>query len=392
MTTYAAYATRWDDTRVVEELIPARGLSFSMPLSDDGDASFTATVEPGRSLWRAAIGLPFSGILIARDGVPVWQGRVTGERQSGPRTFQFAAKEWGSWFADCPAPQADYLATDSHAAFRDLIANAQAVPGQDAKVSAGSTVGAALAGVKVNAWDTSTVAEVFRAIADADGGPEWYFGSAGTLANPVRALTLGDRLGSTTAVDVLQYVESTPGWKPSPTVPGVALLSDLFPVGSGPTVVEDLPRRGGNVLAVSRDRDLSRSATNVIATGDGSEVAQLRQSATASTLLSRGWPKITRFTQHGSVSDPGTLQRLARADLASMSGIATRYSLTTFDGDPDWTQVPRGSTMRVILDTDVYAVDRPYTFESRLLNLSVDVADDGPAQIGWSLAETMEAR
>jgi hypothetical protein len=131
---------------------------------------------------------------------------------------------------------------------------------------------------------------------------------------------------------------------------------------------------------VARDRDVSRSATQVIATGDGSEVAQLRKTARASKILGQGWPLITKFTQHGNVSDPGTLQRLAQADLAAASGISTRYSLSTFDGDPDWTGVPRGSTMRVILDTDVYAIDRPYSFESRLLNLTVDVDDNGPAQ------------
>lgn len=390
MTTYAVYATRFDDVHVVEELIPARGLSFSMPLSDDGDASFSATVEPGRSLWRAAIGLPFSGILIARDGVPVWQGRVNGERQTGSRSFQFTAREWGSWFADCPAPQADYLLTESHAAFRNLIANAQAVAGQDVKVTAQATTGASVAGVQVNAWDTQSVADVFRSIAEADSGPEWYFGTGGTLANPVRALTLGDRLGSKTAVDVLHYVESTLDWAPTPKDAGVTLLSNLFPIGAAP--VQDLPRRGGNVLAVARDRDLSRSATQVIATGDGSEVAQLRKTSQASKILAQGWPKITRYTQHGSVSDPATLQRLAQSDLASMSGIATRYSLSTFDGDPDWTMVPRGSTMRVILDTDVYAIDRPYSFESRLLDLTVDVDDNGPAQVSWALAEVMEAR
>jgi hypothetical protein len=390
MARYDVYATRYDSPNFVEELLPARGLSFSMPLSDDGEASFSATVEPGRSAWRAAVGLPFSGILIARDGQPVWQGRITGERQSGPRSFQFVAREWGSWFADCPAPQADYLYTNSHDAFRDLVAKAQAVPGQDVKVTAADSTGGAPAGVQVQAWDTQSVADVFRAIAEADGGPEWYFGTAGSLSSPVRTLVLGDRLGSTSAVDVLHYVESTVDWRPSASAPGVSLLSDLFP--SGDARVEDLPRRGGNVLAVSRDRDLARSATQVIATGDGSEVAQLRRTARASRVLAQGWPLITKFAQHGSVSDGDMLQRLAQADLAAASGIATRYSLSTFDGAPDWTMVPRGSTMRVVLDTDVYAVERPYSFESRLLDVSVDVDDNGPAQVSWSLAEVMEAR
>ena len=52
---FEVYATRWDDGHIIEELIPARGLEFTLPLSDHGDAAFSATVEPGRSWWRAAL-------------------------------------------------------------------------------------------------------------------------------------------------------------------------------------------------------------------------------------------------------------------------------------------------------------------------------------------------
>lgn len=388
MTRYEVFATRWDDPHIVEELLPARGLSFSMPLSDDGDASFSATVEPGRSLWRAAVGLPLSGILIARDGVPMWSGWVTAERQTGPRTFQFSAKEWGAFFATCPAPQADYLLTNSHDAFRNLVTTAQAVAGQNVQVQTQASTGNAVAGVQVNAWDTRNVREVWQDIADADGGPEWYVGTSGTLANPRRSLVIDDRLGSVDPVDVLHYVEHTAEWSKADGPPGVALLGDLFPAG---TTVQPLPRRGGNVLAVSRDRDISRSATQVIATGDGSEVAQLRRSVTASRLRSQGWPLITRYASNGAIGDPDALTRMAQAELNASAGIATRYAVTTFDGDPDWTQVPRGSNMRVVLDTDIYAGPRPYQFTTRVLDIGVDVDDNGgPAQVTWSLAETLD--
>jgi hypothetical protein len=45
---YEVYATRFDSTGIVDELVPARNLSFSFPLSDHGEASFDATVEPGK--------------------------------------------------------------------------------------------------------------------------------------------------------------------------------------------------------------------------------------------------------------------------------------------------------------------------------------------------------
>jgi hypothetical protein len=97
MPRYTVWATRWDDTRIINE-IPARGLSFSMPLSDHGECSFSATVEPGRSDWRPSVAPPMSGVLIARDGVPVWQGRIVSERQDGLRSFSFQCREWGSFF------------------------------------------------------------------------------------------------------------------------------------------------------------------------------------------------------------------------------------------------------------------------------------------------------
>ena len=100
---FEVYATRWNDAHVVEELIPARGLEFSLPLSDHGEAAFSATVEPGRSFWRPALSAAMSGILICRDSVPVWSGMMLPERQSGPRTFDFQFVEWGAFFEGTPA-------------------------------------------------------------------------------------------------------------------------------------------------------------------------------------------------------------------------------------------------------------------------------------------------
>ena len=395
MTQYEVYATRWDDPRKVEELLPARGLQFSLPLSDHGTASFAATVEPGRSLWRQAVGLPLSGLLIARDGQPVWSGWITDEQQTADRSFAFTAKEWGSFFTQTLATPRVYAAdtwTDA-GIFRDLVTAAQAQPGQNVKVTVpAGTLPGTPTGLEIKAWENATTEAKFRTLADADGGPEWYFGTGGTLANPTRPLVLGRRLGAVDPVAELQYVAQTVDWKPTAAAPGLVLLSDLFPAGPGTAAVEDLPRRGGNVIAVSRTRNLSRSATRVVAVGDGQDAAQLQRETPPSPLLGRGWPRLTAVTSHADVGDPDALSRLARADLAAMSGIATRYGLTSLDGDPDWTQVPRGSTMQVKLDTDVYAGPRPYTFTSRLLNTTVAVDDTtGRTQVTWELAETMEA-
>ena len=83
------------------------------------------------------------------------------------------------------------------------------------------------------------------------------------------------------------------------------------------------------------------------------------------------------------------MQRHASADLAATNGLVTGYTLTTFDGEPDWTQIPRGSTVTVILDTDVYGGDK-VRFDSKLLDVAVRVEDAGPAQVNWTIATTLE--
>ena len=392
MPRYEVYATAWNDPHVVEELIPARGLQFSMPLSGHGDCSFSATVEPGRSFWRPAIAPIMSGVLIARDDVPVWQGWVTSERETGPRTFDFSCVEWGAWFERVPPVPKTYVGWNDHAIFRDLISSAVAAdPRQDPKITLGSTTGASFSDLTINAWDDTTVAAKFVDLGNADGGPEWYFGSAGTMANPKRTLVQGDRLGDTTAQAVLEFVEDTQAPDALPTAPRITLLGDLFPAG---TTVPAVGRRGGNVIAKARNRESSASATATIAIGSGDSATQMRSTAQANNLLNAGWPRLTKSSTYSDVSVKDTLDRHARADLAASAGIVTGYSLVSLDGDPDWTQVPRGSTVQVILDTDVYGSERPVGgsngFTSRLLKLTVNVDDAGPAQVQWDTATVLD--
>jgi hypothetical protein len=99
---------------------------------------------------------------------------------------------------------------------------------------------------------------------------------------------------------------------------------------------------------------------------------------------------MTKTNQYDDVIIEATLQAHANADLAASAGIPTGYSLVSLDGDPDWTQTPRGSTVRVVLDTDVYGESRPVVFESRLQELTVRVPDTGLAQVEWQVATVLE--
>jgi hypothetical protein len=382
---YEVYAARWDDPHLIDELIPAKGLEFSMPLSEHGECTFTATVEPGWSSWRSSLTKDLSGILVTRDGQPIWQGWVVEDRESGPRTFSFRAIEWGYFFTACPAVPRAWSHVNDHQIVRDLISDAQAVAYQNVQVQLGSSTGAAFSDRTVNAWDDTSVEREFRSVAEAEGGPEWYFGTTGTLDSPVRQLYLGDRLGTTDPAAFLEFVEDTAAIEGPDAPPTVLLLGGLFP-GAAPLL--PTRRAGGNVIAKARTRQ-GDSATVAVATGSGDQAAQLRKTAT-SALLGKGWPRMTRTASYSDVTVPATLQRHANADLAKAQGFATGYSLVTLDGDPDWTQAPRGSTVTVSLDTDIYAGPRPLEFNTRLLGLTVRVPESGTAQIQWDVATVQE--
>ena len=394
MPRYEVYATRYDSLGIVDELVPARDLTFSLPLNDHGECTFTATVEPGKSFWRAALALPFAGVLVSRDGVPVWEGLVIEERPSGPRSFQFTAREWGWFFEEkVPAVPRTWSKANDHLIFRQLISDAQAISGQNLLIELGSTLGSTVSDRVVALWDKTTVGREFRSVADAEGGPEWYIQSGGTLDAPRRQLILGDRLGQADPQMVLEYVEDTEEYQAPDAPPVVTLLGDLFP-GVAPQV--PTRRAGGNVIAQGRSRTLAEAATVAVATGSGEEAAQLRSTATASNLLALGWPRMTSFSDYSDVTVKATLNRHAAADLKAVAGIATAYSLVTLDGDPtaDWSQTPRGSSVRVVLDTDVYGGDRPVGgadgFTARCINTLVRVPDSGSAQIEWQVDETLE--
>jgi hypothetical protein len=389
VTVYEVYTTRFDDPHVVNQIPNPSGLFFTLPLSDHGEASFTATSEPGKAFWRQALALPSSGVLIARDGVPVWGGWVTGERPTGPRSTSYTCKEWGHFFEEkVPALPRTWTQVNDHQIFRDLVNDAQAISGQNLQIQIdGSTTGAAVSDRTINAWDETTTGREFRSVGDAEGGPEWYFDTAGTLATPVRQLVLGDRLGHTSPQTTLEYVEDTVDYEPPGPPPMVVLYGDLFL--AGPQLVP-VRRAGGNVIAQGRTRDVAEAATVARAFGSGEEAATLIKTATATNLLSAGWPRMTTTKSYTDVVDGTTLQRHANADLAASAGVATGYSLVTLDGEPDWTQIPRGSTVYVVLDTDMYGGVRPVQFTARLLDLVVRIPDSGVAQVEWRIADVLE--
>jgi hypothetical protein len=382
---YEVYATRWDDAHVVEELIPARGLEFTLPLSDHGECAFSATVEPGRSFWRPAMSVSVSGVLVCRDSVPIWSGRLLPERQTGPRTFEFRAAEWGSAFEDVPAVPLALTATNDHTLFRRLISDAQAIAGQNYLIQMGATTGAAASDLTINAWDTTTVEEEFRRLGERSD-VEWYVAATGTFENPTRTLVLGDRLGSPTPSAVLEYVESTEDYAPPSAPPTLTTLGNLFPTDSRP--LDAGGRRGGNVISHPA-RFQSPGITATIAVGSGQELAQLRRSAEAPDLLTAGFPRRTRTASYSDVSIAATLQQHANTDLAAARGMVTSYTLSTFESDPEWTGIARGDTVRVELDTDVYAGVRPLVFEARVLDMAVSVPDDAPPMVNYTIADVV---
>jgi hypothetical protein len=309
------------------------------------------------------------------------------EQQTGPRTFQFEAAEWGSFFEKVPAVPFTLTNTNDHVLQRRIISDAQAVAGQDCGIILGSTLGASVSDLTINPWDTTMAAEEFRRIGEHAGGPEWYFASTGTLENPTRTLVQGDRLGSTTPVAALEYVEDTEDYVPPEAPPTVTLLGSLFP-GQQPYAIVG-GRRGGNVIA-HLGRGQSPGITVATAVGAGDQLAQLRKTATATALLAAGYPRQTEIQQYTDVVIPATLQKHADGDLAAGSGMTTTYNLATFGSDPVWTGIARGDTVRVEADTDVYAGERPLIFETRVLDIAVMVPDQGEIEVTYIVADTRE--
>lgn len=392
MPRYEVYATRWDDPHIIEELIPARGLEFTMPLSDTGECSFSATVEPGRSFWRPAIAPLVSGVLVCRDDVPVWSGMVWAESQSGPRTFDFQGAEWGSAFERVPAVAKTYTGVNDHAIFRDIVDQAQAIDGQGFRVTHANpaSAGRYSSDLTINTWDDLMADGAFRQVANAEGGPRWYFGTAGTLADPVRTLVLFDDPGIGDPLAVLEYVEATEDYEPPSAPPELTLLGNLFP-GDHRPVDAGGNRRGGNVIAhPARRLDGTQSATVAVAIGAGEEKAQLRRSAVSGLIGTGFYPRLTRTQQYNDVTNANTLQRHADADLKAVEGLVRSFTLTTLDDDPDWTQVPRGSTVRVLIDSDVYGAERPVEFLAQVEGIAVQVPDNGLAQVNWTISTTLQ--
>jgi hypothetical protein len=386
---YEVYATRFDDGHIIEELIPARGLMFNLPLMNHGKASFSATVEPRRSFWRPALSCAMSGILVAENGVPVWQGKMLPEQQTGRRTFQFEAVEWGSFFEKVPAVPFALTNTNDHVLQRRLISDAQAVAGQDCGIILGTTMGASVSDLTINAWDGAYVEEQFRRLGEHAGGPEWYFASTGTLENPTRTLVQGDRLGSVVPAAVLEYVEDTEDWVPPEAPPKVTLLDSLFPGAQPYAILKGRGRRGGNVFA-HMGRGQSPGITVATAVGAGDQLAQIRKTASATSLLAAGYPRQTEIQQYTDVVIEATLQRHADADLAAGSGMTTTYNLATFGTDPVWTGIARGDTVRVEADTDVFAGERPLVFETRVLDIAVMVPDQGETEVTYVVADVRD--
>ena len=391
--TFEVYATRYDSAGIIAHLIPARSLVFSMPLSAHGEASFSATVEPGRSSWRSSLSGPRSGILIAETqangtAVPLWAGRLKSEQEQGARSFGFTCAEWGSAFSWFPSPVGtwDTLDTDTYI---DIVNRVQAVPGQNLAIdTSGNTPGAGRTRLEVATSDAKTAEQALADVGQAYGGPEWYYTVGGRLDAPRRQLVLGDQLGLRVPTTVLEFVEDTAERRTNPAPPQLTLLSSLFP-GEGPQAVP--ARRGGNVIECRRTQDSDAACTVVVAVGGGAEGSQIRATAVAQTLIDQGWPRITRTVSFPEVYDLNVLQAKANAELQSSAGMLTGYSLVTQGSAPDWRVVPRGSMIRAELDTDVYAGRRPYQAVTRVQNITVAVPDDGgKEQVRWDIAEILE--
>jgi hypothetical protein len=129
-----------------------------------------------------------------------------------------------------------------------------------------------------------------------------------------------------------------------------------------------------SIVAYYWPEDWTKMATRTHAVGDGEGESRLIAEADASDLLASGWPLLESVTTYPGVTDAGTLQGYANADLNAAAGaeVAPWFDVLC-DADPAFGSYTVG-------DSGVFSIAPDRRFpngmeaELRILNISVNAA------------------
>lgn len=236
--------------------------------------------------WRCAV-------FVESDGELRWGGPIISRPyQSGAGTVELKAGELGAYFGRRSLPiDRTYAATDQLTIQRNMYADAMAQPGGDV----GLQLGALLSGVvRARTYLAATRKPVEQASAE------------------LSAVLSG-----------FDYA-----WRPVRVggVPRIELQQGYPTLGADQSVSFEYP---GDVTSFSFPDEGSALATMSWALGSKDDATGLaaQASSTATALLDADFPLLERIESYTDVSDAGTLQAHADADLRAQAGTTTQIDL-----------------------------------------------------------------
>lgn len=360
-------------TGAILDELPLSGVRWSKTLN--GTGSFTGTWQLGPAERRDAYTLTTpakTAIYALRDGVPMWGGVVWTRRyNSATGTVDLGAGDFGTYFDHrkvvpfllgaagdvtyVAKQQVTFAAVDQNDIARQLIALAQSHAGGDIGIEVDTATSGILRDRTYFGYELQGVRDVIDALCNVIDGPDYLFDvAAGSTEQPRRVLRLGDpHLGQQGSSHVWEY--------------------------------------GGNVSDYIWPSDGSSMTTRTYAVGDGIEQGALIAFSEDFDRYNNGWPLLESEAGYTTVTDAGTLNAHAQADLnagrlpVALPTLSVRGDMAPFLGD-----YSVGDDARLVIPLGDPFFAAGLDTSVRLVQLDVVPESDSGEQVDLTCAPLLE--
>lgn len=360
VTTYYAYDLR---AREITAELPLGRVAWSRDLKRPGvfrgDLPLKASDAVNRA-WVQATQPKRAGLVVDRDGVPVWAGVIW--KRDYDTTTQVMTLGAGGFLSYLHrlaiTSTLTFTGTDQFAIARTLLDAAQAKAGADLGITATAGSSGVLRDRTYWGYEAKPVGEALTQLSDVISGFDFDFD-----------LAWGGATGRRLDVNLtLSY----------PRRGRRAETNNLvFEIGR-------------NAQLLSWPEDTSEAADVVYAVGAGEGDDMLRFTASDLSLVDAGYLRTERTITHKDVTILGTLQGHAQAELAArrQTGVSTPKLSTQGDREPEVGSWILGDecTVRIQAGDDVRFPDGIERFY-RILGYDVDVDDNGAERVTLQLGE-----
>lgn len=345
-------------TGAILDELPLTGVRWSKKLCASGSLSASWQLGPATTRDAYTLTTPCkTAIYAVRDSVPMWGGIIwTRSYDSSTGKLGISAGDWWTYFnhrkvipflttyagdtAFVAKQQVTYVDLDQNDVAEALVSLAQSHQGGDIGIQVDSTGSGILRDRTYHGYELASVGDVLGKLASVENGPDMMFDVAqGPTDQPRRLLRLGSPwLGQQGSAHVWEV--------------------------------------GGNVESYTWPSDGSAMATRTYAVGNGIEDAAPIAFTEDFSRYNAGWPLLEAETGYTTVSDPGTLNAHAAADLQAarlpvvLPKLTVRGDLPPYlgefgPGDDGRLVVPAGDAFHTGgLDTTVRVVAMDVTPES----------------------------